>query len=319
MSKKEKQEEDESWSDDSENAIILPEHREWPNGTPLQTEFAPIEMFQAIEENIPKHPAILAAGKRRTGKSTTFDNLLEKCMRHIPFGIVMSETLMNGFWQTRVPPRNCFQGWREDILIALVTRQKRMIAKYGKPDPRTFAFIILDDVIADQKAIRWSKTINSFFTEGRHLNITVLITTQYMRGIGPMLRGNMDIVFLQPIYSILDRQVIHELYAGFMPKKDFFRLMDQVVAVEEAEGSTAQNPDMRVRVMVVEDWRQTPDITQKFKYWLPVASEKVPAYRLCDPIYWKEDAVEDIGAGHAQPMKRKDLVDTLDEVNAVLG
>ena len=75
--------------------------------------------------------------------------------------------------------------------------------------------------------------------------------------------------------------------------------------------------------MVVEDWRQTPDIETKFRYWLPVHSDAVPPYRLCDPVYWKDDPLEDagkgIGEGGGGRMKRKDLVHTLDEVNSVLG
>lgn len=48
----------------------------------------------------------------------------------------------------------------------LVARQKKAIAKYGIKDPSIKAFIIFDDVIADQKAIRWSADLNSFFVEG---------------------------------------------------------------------------------------------------------------------------------------------------------
>ena len=304
---------------DSESATSVEEVTEAREGkNVIHTHLGPVYEFEATEENIPMHPSILAAGKRRTGKSTSLDNLMEKTMQHIPFGIVMTETKMNGFWQTRVPERFVFQGWREDILIKLVERQKMMIKKYGKEDPRTFAFIVLDDVIADQKAIRWSKTINSFFVEGRHINITVLLTTQYMKGIGPMVRGNMDIVFLQPIYSLLDRQTIQELYGGFLPKKDFMQLMDEIVMTEEQPGSTAYDPKLKVRIMVVQDWRQTCDVSLKFKYWVPVHSKEVPPYRLCHPDYWKKSAEEEIDDLVTRP-PRKALVDTIDEVSILSG
>lgn len=321
---KEKEEErgDESSSEESDEADCDAEKTEVVEneGTVVQTVVGPISEFQAIEENIPNHPAILFAGKRRTGKSTTCDNLMEKTMQHIPFGIVMSETTMNGFWQKRVPEALCFQGWREDILLALKARQVKMMAKYGAKDPRTFAFIILDDVIADQNAIRFSKTINSFFTEGRHLNITVMITTQYMKGIGPMLRGNMDIVFLQPIYGLGDRKTINELYAGWLPNRTFQELMDQLVYSKEAPDCTARHPKMEVSVMVVQDWRQTCDASLKFKWWKPVHSDEVPPYRLCHPEYWKERPEAQLGgaAGKNTPLNNKlCLADTLDEVSSV--
>jgi len=281
----------------------------------IATICGPIDEFQATEENIPRHPAILAAGKRRTGKSTSLDNLMEKTMQHIPFGMVMTETSYNGFWQKRVPPRLVFQGWREDILLSLIERQKRMIAKHGKKDPRTFAFIILDDVIADQRAIRWSKNINSFFVEGRHINITVLITTQNMKGIGPMIRGNMDIVFIQPIYNLNERDVLHELFGGFLPKKIFHGLMDEIVQVIELPGNTASDPKLKMRIMVVQDWRQTRDCNLKFKWWEPVHSDELPPYKLCHPAYWKERP-EDIAK--TQGVKHyKALADTIEEVSSL--
>ena len=243
---------------------------------------------------------------------------MSQTMRDLPFGLVMTETRMNGFWQKRVPPRFVFQGWREDILIQLIKRQKMLIKKYGKEDPRTFAFIILDDVIADQKAIRWSKNVNSFFVEGRHLNITVLLTTQYMKGIGPMIRGNMDIAFLQPIYSRMDREVIRDLYGGFMEKRDFMQLMDELILVEEQEGNTAHDPKLKMRIMVVQDWRQTAEVEKKFCWWDPVHSDDLEPYKLCDAIYWKEKPEDALNMGEELRDDRPSLVDTLDEVKSKL-
>jgi hypothetical protein len=103
-----------------------------PLGSPvnglLQTCVGPLTEYQVIPENIPKHAAVLAAGKRRTGKSTSFDNMMEKVMAHIPFGIVMTETKLNGFWQRRVPERFVYQGLRDDILSNLVARQLAWLA-----------------------------------------------------------------------------------------------------------------------------------------------------------------------------------------------
>jgi hypothetical protein len=49
--------------------------------------------------------------------------------------------------------------------------------------------VILDDVIADQKTIRWSADLCRFFVQGRHLAITVFIASQYLKGVGPVSRG----------------------------------------------------------------------------------------------------------------------------------
>jgi hypothetical protein len=58
------------------------------------------------------------------------------------------------------------QGLRQDVLDWLVQRQRKFVAEFGVEDPRVAAFIILDDVIADQKVIRWSADLARFFVEG---------------------------------------------------------------------------------------------------------------------------------------------------------
>jgi hypothetical protein len=98
-----------------------------------------------------------------------------------------------------VPKRHIVQGLRQDVLEWLIARQSKAVEKYGVKDPRIAAFIILDDVIADQKTIRWSADLQRFFVQGRHLAITVFIASQYLKGVGPMVRGNCDYIFLQPV------------------------------------------------------------------------------------------------------------------------
>lgn len=264
----------------------------------VKTPIGPLFEYQPILENVPQHPSIVSYGKRRSGKSTSMDNWLFHCLQHLPFGIVMTRTKMNGFWQQRVPDRFVFQlsqSFRGDILEALIDRQTKMIKKYGKEDPRTFAFIILDDVIADQKQIRYTPALNSFFVEGRHLNITILITSQYIKGIGPMLRGNCDLVFIQPIYNVGERQALWEIYAGFVEKKEWFQLMDTMVYAKKLPGHTALEPKLEVQILVINDFEQTSDPSEKFFWWRPVHSSQLPKYKLLDPVYWKEDHTNQSG------------------------
>lgn len=238
-------------------------------------------------ENIPMHPSICSFGKRRSGKSTSIDNWLFHCLQEVPYGIVITRTKSNGFWQTRVHERLVFQGFREDILVALTERQDRMIMKYGKEDPRTFCFCILDDIIADQRQIRHTPALNTFFVEGRHKNITVIITSQNIKGVGPMIRGNCDLLFVQPIYNIKEREALLELVGGSMPRKTWHQLMDEVVFALKLEGHTNREPKLKVQILVVQDFEQTADLTEKFTWWSPVHSSQLPDYRLLSPLYWE--------------------------------
>lgn len=171
---------------------------------PIDTCVGPIGRFPAVPEGMPLHPAIVAYGKRRTGKTFTTRDIFFHCFRDIPFGIVITRTKMNGFWQTYVPP--AFVKDAADMTHAistLIARQKALIEKWKKdhiekvaedPDcyksaPELAAFCILDDVIADAAAMLWNTQLTSLFVEGRHQCITVAILTQYPKGVGPKIRG----------------------------------------------------------------------------------------------------------------------------------
>lgn len=132
----------------------------------LNTCVGPIHEWAPVPENLPNHPTLAFFGKRRTGKSTTITNILYHCCRDIPFGIVMSDTAYAGYWQEIIPPQFIVQGLRQDVLDWLVTRQRKAVEKYGIEDKRIAAFIILDDVIADQKTIRYNADLSRFFVEG---------------------------------------------------------------------------------------------------------------------------------------------------------
>jgi hypothetical protein len=249
--------------------------------------------YEPLIENIPMHPSIVSFGKRRSGKSTSVDNFLFHCVQDIPYGIVITRTKSNGFWQTRVPERLVFQGFRDDILIALLERQDRMMEKYGEDDPRVFAFCILDDIIADQRQIRHTPALNTFFVEGRHKRITVIITSQNIKGVGPMIRGNCDLMFIQPIYNIKEREALWELTGAGMPRKVWHQFMDEVVMAEKLEGHTPRDPRLKVRILVVQDFEQSPVPSDKFMWWSPVHSSQLPEYKLLSPIYHKLCEQED--------------------------
>lgn len=121
---------------------------------PIPSIVGPLGEFQCIPENFPLHPAIVGFGKRRTGKSYTFRDVLFKAFRDIPFGICMTGTSYNGFWQKYIPSKFVFQGLNPQMMQALIDRQKKLVVKWRKDhpdaepddykkDPALRAFIVL--------------------------------------------------------------------------------------------------------------------------------------------------------------------------------
>jgi hypothetical protein len=89
------------------------------------------------------------------------------------------------------------------------------------------AFLLLDDCLYDNA---WTKDINirAFFLNGRHKDLMLLITMQYVMGIPPLLRTNIDYVFILREPYMQNRRRIYENFAGVFPTLDVFcQIMDQ--------------------------------------------------------------------------------------------
>lgn len=88
----------------------------------------------------------------------------------------MSDTAYAGYWDKIIPKQFIVQGLRQDVLDWLVQRQQKLVHKYGVKDPRIRSFIILDDVIADQKTIRYNADLARFFVLGRFVLFSVRVS-----------------------------------------------------------------------------------------------------------------------------------------------
>ena len=160
--------------------------------------------------------------------------------------------------------------------------------------------------------MQWNKQLNAFFVQGRHLNVHVFITTQHVKGLGPMIRGNCDVAILQPIYNTDARKELHNLYAGFMDKNTFFQLMDDVVESENLPGGTPKEPKLRVRTLVCFDFENTINPSERFRWW---EAHDPGEFRMLHPEYWKE---QDNQIGESNDNKAStatyDPVDELDSI-----
>ena len=221
-----------------------------------------------------------------------------------------------------------FKDLQTDKMQAFIDRQMSVIEKWRhdhaeevekdndcyKRVPELAAFCILDDVISDRVAVQWSKQLNYFFVNGRHLCCSVFITSQHVKGIGPMIRGNMDIVCLQPIFQLAARMELHDMYAGSMDRNLFFQMMNCIVKDENLEGSTPQDPKKYVRTMFINDFENTTNPHIKYKW---SEAEDPGDFKLLHPEYWKKQ--ENVIAGPPKPRHTVDEIDELDEVMNVLG
>jgi hypothetical protein len=174
-------------------------------------------------------------GKRETGKSFLVRDLLFH-HRDIPIGTVVSATeCANKFYSDMIPNIFIHEKPDPEIVSNVMKRQdklhrkiRRDLKKNGKCDVDPRAFLILDDCLAEGKKWINHESVRSAFLNGRHFNLLFIITLQYPMGLPPILRGNIDYVFILRDNLISNRKKIYENYAGMFPSLDCFeQCLDQ--------------------------------------------------------------------------------------------
>jgi len=184
--------------------------------------------------NTPEDAVCIFIGRRRTGKSTLVRDLLFH-HKTLPLGTVISGTEeSNDFYKKIVPPLFIHGAYSPVIIQNYVNRQKHIMQKIMKEqaergqsriDPRSF--LILDDCLYDDTWIR-DLNIRYLFLNGRWVKVFFLITMQYPLGVPPILRTNVDYVFILREPYMSNRRRIFENYGSAFPSFEFFcQVMDQ--------------------------------------------------------------------------------------------
>ena len=203
-----------------------------PTPTPLNEEGLQklIESIIIKKDNPNEGVLVTFYGKRRTGKSFGLRNVMAVLKELFPYGLVMSKTAFNKYWQKHVPEKYVYDHVDRNVLSKFLGRQQR-ITNYLQDNPEYHSvvnprvFLILDDVVMD-KRIKWMTEIDTIATAGRHFNISCFVTTQAAKGMNPVWRNNTDLAFLMRQVKKADKDSLYEDY-GFNLEKDSFMEMLQ--------------------------------------------------------------------------------------------
>ncbi len=188
----------------------------------------------SFRPNESKGPVVVLIGRRDTGKTFLVRDILFY-QQDIPIGTVISGTEEgNGFYGNMVPKLFIHNEYNTAIIENILKRQRGVLKqikremetfKKSNIDPRTF--VILDDCLYDNSWAR-DKMMRLLFMNGRHWKVMLLITMQYPLGMPPVLRTNIDFVFILREPYINNRKRIYDNYAGmFQSFEAFCQVMDQ--------------------------------------------------------------------------------------------
>lgn len=127
----------------------------------------------------------LLVGQTQTGKSWFVRDMLYR-MRHVfPFGWIFTHTKHNNFWRQYFPNHLIFPRYDDDVVRAIMRLQR---GRKGHQGMNRNVFILLDDVASE--ALRYQNTLRELAMEGRHYNITTIMTTQHFTKATTEIRAN---------------------------------------------------------------------------------------------------------------------------------
>ena len=238
---------------------------------------------------------VIFIGKRNTGKSFLVKDLLWY-HRKLPIGTVISGTEgANQFYSATVPSIFIHEEYKPEIIDNFVKRQKKVVKKmvsghpeYKNVDPR--AFMILDDCLYDQSWIK-DKNIRALFMNGRHHKAFFIITMQYALGVPPILRTNVDYVFVLREPYLSNRKKLYEQYCGMFPNFEYFcNVMDQCTENYEC--------------LVINNKAKTNKL-EDMVFWYKADGH--PDFKMGADILWKQNA-HIVGADDSDDEEREDFL-----------
>lgn len=167
-----------------------------------------------------------------TGKSTLIKDMMW-FMRNTPLFICMNGTEEgNGTYSEFVHPLMVHGDYKPDIVSGLLRRQKSQLKKLIKSGedpnkhPEINAGLLLDDCGFDSR-IKKDSNIRMLFMNGRHWKICFMLSLQYVIGIPPDLRSNIDYVFCLKENNKSNQKKLYDNFFGcFETEKDFRRTFE---------------------------------------------------------------------------------------------
>jgi hypothetical protein len=243
-----------------------------------------VELREFNMKSIPNGKKLIFIGGTGSGKSVLVMDYLYHHQHDFPIGTVISPTEeLNRTFTPHIPSIFIHNEYSNDIIADVLIRQVDIKAKcandpkYSKVNPD--AFCIMDDCLADQQSWKNDRNIRFIFENGRHTNLTFILTLQYPLGIASHLRANTNYIFLSRTAKYLEQKKLYEHYAGMFASFKEFR--DVYIQCTNNYGCMVINNDAN----------QTDRIEDQVFYYRADIKSKPDwnTFKLCKPIYWKDN------------------------------
>jgi hypothetical protein len=225
----------------------------------------PIQEFTL--DKMCRNPSIIMIAKRGSGKSWVTKAIIYK-HADIPVGVIISPTEKdNPFFVDFFPDTFIFYKYESKILKKILIRQKLILKKAREKrlqgkfiDPR--AIIVMDDCFASRGTWAKDPLVSELLFNGRHRQLTYILTMQYPLGISPDLRSNFDYIFLLAEDYTSNLKRLYEHYAGMFPDFNSFRQIFRQLT-EDYGAMVINNRGSRTNLFDKISFYRAPDLKNK--------------------------------------------------------
>lgn len=189
----------------------------------------------------------------------------------IPVACIMSGTEDSNYYYRKIfPSIFVHNSYEEEQVEKYIKRQK--IAKKHLANP--WSILLLDDC-TDKPALFKKPLQQNLYKNGRHYKMLYILSLQYCMDVLPVIRTNVDGVFIMRESNIKNRHSLYENYAGIIPDFNLFcEILDQITNDFTAlyiHNATTTN-----------DWKECV-----FWYKAVEIDKKYPDFKFGCPDFWK--------------------------------
>ena len=203
-----------------------------------------------IHEMMP-NSKIVIIGKPFTGKSTLIRDIV-KAFRHIfPVAKVFSGTEENNHFYSQIFPELFIYPEYDEKEMENFAKRQKLAMRNNPNNPK--GLLVVDDCSDDPKFFH-RPLFQKFYKNGRQWEMMFILALQYGMDIRPVIRTNIDYVFIFREPNERNRKALYENYAGIVGSyTDFCDIMDQLT-----ENNTA---------VVIDNSRQTNVLSECVYYY----------------------------------------------------
>ena len=164
--------------------------------------------------------------KRNSGKSCLLKHLVES-ERHkfSKIFVVCPTEKINRFYSDIVNDECIYDTYEEKFVDKLINKMTELNSNKPQKERKNI-LLILDDCVSDHN-FHQSPSLKKLFVRGRHINIGVIITFQYLNLIPPVARVNLDFLFCGQMNKQSVDLLMSEFISGDIEKTEFIKMFNR--------------------------------------------------------------------------------------------